>query len=440
MTPAVPRGVIVLSILAATVVGVQLARMSAYMVFPTATAWSVAPWNPFTTVHSCLTGYWAAGRQVAVTPDVWNDDLSREPATVPGAPRRVRRIGPFTYDAYEYTPTFLLLPRALAHVAPDFFTLRQLWFVLNVLVVGSAVIAIARRLVPAAGPAVLWLAPLVLVPMSVLSTFQIGNVQLACIAASLIAMLAFERARSGGSRALPLHAAGGLLLGFMTVSKLYPGMLVVYLLLRRDWVAAAWTAAIGLALALLGLADMGLAPHQAFLDHLPRLLSGESFPNLSVPSGIAANMSVPGLVRKLTLYGVPQAGFEAMRIVGWLYTVVLLVVVARLARRPVPAPFEPVVWIVILLLATLRSPALPVYGIFPVMWLIAIALAARWHDRPLRVTLLVLAALLVGVAPGQTLVPPTVQAIFSTLVQTGGAIAVTVLALRIARAGAPAAA
>jgi hypothetical protein len=115
-------------------------------------------------------------------------------------------------------------------------------------------------------------------------------------------------------------------------------------------------------------------------------------------------------------------------------------VVARLARRPVPAPFEPVVWIVILLLATLRSPALPVYGIFPVMWLIAIALAARWHDRPLRVTLLVLAALLVGVAPGQTLVPPTVQAIFSTLVQTGGAIAVTVLALRIARAGAPAAA
>jgi hypothetical protein len=69
------------------------------------------------------------------------------------------------------------------------------------------------------------------------------------------------------------------------------------------------------------------------------------------------------------------------------------------------------------------------------MWLIAITLAARWDDRPLRLALLVLAALLVGVAPGQTLVPPTVQAIFSSIVQTGGAIALAVIAMRVARAG-----
>jgi hypothetical protein len=433
MTGRVPRGVIVLSVLAATVVVVQLARMSVYMLRPQAAAWSVAPWNPFTTVHSCLAGYWAAARHVDVDPNVWNDEFRLEPARTPGGPRMVRRIGSFPYDAYEYTPTFLLLPRALAHVTPDFFALRQLWFVLNVLIVLAAVIAIARRLVPAAGLAVLWLAPLVLVPMSVLSTFQIGNVQLACIAASLLAMLAFEHARAGSPRAPLLHATGGLLLGFMTVGKLYPGMLVFYLLLRRDWLAVTWTSAIALAFVLLGLADIGVASHVAFLDHLPRLLSGESFPNLSVAPGIAANMSIPGIVRKLTLYGVPQAGFEAMRVVGWLYTAVLLVVVTRLARRPVPAPWEPVVWIVILLLATLRSPALPVYGIFPVVWLIAILLAARWHDVRLRAALLILTALLVGVAPGQTLVPPAVQALFSTLVQTGGAIAVTIAALRTAR-------
>ena len=64
----------------------------------------------------------------------------------------------------------------------------------------------------------------------------------------------------------------------------------------------------------------------------------------------------------------------------------------------------------ILLLATLRSPALPV---------------------------LVLAALLVGVAPGQALVSPMVQAIFSTVVQTGGAIAMAMLAVRIARSNPP---
>jgi hypothetical protein len=433
MTAPLPRGIIVLSVVAATVVVVQLARMSVYMARPDAPGWSVAPWNPFTTTHSCLAGYWAAARQVDTAPDVWSDELRLAPPPAPGAARPVRKIGPFPYDAYEYTPTYLLLPRALSYVAPDFFALRRLWFGLNVVVVLAAVWAISRRLVPAAGPAVVWLAPLVLAPMSVLSTFQIGNVQLACIAASLLAMLAFERARAGGPRAPLFLAGGGLLLAFMTVSKLFPGMLVFYLLLRRDWAAVAWTAGIGLALALLGLADLGLAPHQAFLQHLPRLLSGEAFPNLNVAPGIAANMSVPGLVRKLSLYGLPYATFDAMRVVGWLYTAVLLVAVVRLAQRPVPPAFEPVVWIAILLLATLRSPALPVYGIFPVVWLAAIVLAARWHDVALRVALLVLAAVLVTVAPGQTLVPPTVQAIFSTIVQTGGAIAIVVTALRVAR-------
>ena len=437
MNTTVPRGIVVLSLLATTLVVVQLARMSVYMWQPTAAAWSVAPWNSFATAHSCLSGYWAAARQIDTDPDVWSDDLRLEPAAAPGVRRVPRRIGPFTYDSYEYTPTFLLLPRALAHVTPDFFALRQLWFVINVVAVLAAVFAIARRLAPAAGPAVLWLAPLVLAPMSVLATFQAGNVQLACIAVSLLAMLAFERAHAGGSRAQLFFAAGGLLLAFMTVSKLYPGLLVCYLLLRRDWIAAAWTISIGLLLAIVGFLDMGLPAHEAFLHHLPRLLSGESFPNLYVPTGIAANMSVPGIVRKLTLYGVPNAGFGAMGLVGWIYTAAVLAVVVQLARRPLPPAFEPVAWIVILLLATLRSPALPVYGIFPVMWLVAIVLAVRWHDVPLRTTLLVLAVMLVGVAPGQTLVPPNVQAVFSTLVQTGGAIAVTVVALRTARLSGP---
>jgi len=440
MSPTLPRGLVVLSLLATTLVVVQLARMSVYMWQPTAAAWSVAPWNPFATAHSCLSGYWAAARQIDTAPDVWSDDLRLEPAATAGAPRVPRRIGPFTYDSYEYTPTFLLLPRALAHVTPEFFALRQLWFVINVLVVLATVFAIASRLAPAAGPGVLWLAPLVLAPMSVLATFQAGNVQLACIAASLLAMLAFERAHAGGSRAALFFAAGGLLLAFMTVSKLYPGLLVCYLLLRRDWIAAAWTIAIGLLLAIVGFLDMGLPAHEAFLHHLPRLLSGESFPNLYVAPGIAANMSVPGIVRKLTLYGVPNAGFAAMGIVGWIYTAAVLAVVVQLARCPLPRAFEPVAWIVILLLATLRSPALPVYGIFPVVWLIAIVLAVRWKEVPVRLALLALTALLVGVAPGQTLVPPTVQAVFSTIVQTGGAIAVTVVALRTARLSGPVAA
>ena len=45
---------------------------------------------------------------------------------------------------------------------------------------------------------------------------------------------------------------------------------------------------------------------------------------------------MPGLVFKLKLWGVPHMGFDAMRIVGWVYT---LVVVAgnRVARATRPA-------------------------------------------------------------------------------------------------------
>lgn len=68
LTARVPRGIVVLSLLAATVVIVQLARMSVYMARPAEPAWPVAPWNPFATPHSCLSGYWAAARQID-TPD-----------------------------------------------------------------------------------------------------------------------------------------------------------------------------------------------------------------------------------------------------------------------------------------------------------------------------------------------------------------------------------
>jgi hypothetical protein len=271
-------------------------------------------------------------------------------------------------------------------------------------------------------------------PLSILVTFQIGNVQLACIAGALLGMLCFDRA-AHSRRPTLLYAAGGLLLAYMTVSKLYPGMLVLYLLVRRDWRAVGWTSAWGAGLVLIGVLDLGIAAHAAFLDHLPGLLSGESFPPLRNPRGISANMSVPGLTLKLGLFGVPHMSFGAMRVAGWIYTAILIAVVVRLARRPAASAVEPIVWIVILLLATLRSPVLPVYGIFPQVWLLVIVLAARWAEPGLRIGLLTLFVLLAGVAPNQTLWPPQVHAIFSTVVQTMGAIALAVAALRLAPVG-----
>lgn len=425
----VPRGVVVLSLAAAAILVVHLARMSVYMVQPAATGWSLMPWNDFGTQHSCFTGYWAAARDVDDAPNVWGPDLNSSPGPTPGS-RVAKTIGPFAIDTYEYTPTFLIVPRALMWLIPDFVVARAVWYLLNLAVVAGAIIAVARRLAPAMGRAVVWLAPLILVPLAVLVTFQIGNVQLACIAGSMLAMLWFERARDARSATL-LYAGGGLLLGLMAVSKLYPGMLVLYLLLRRDWRAVAWTAAAGVAFVMVGLVDLGLPAHMAFLDHVPRVLSGESFPNLRNANGISANMSVPGLARKLSIYGLPWSSFEAMRVVGWIYTLVLLAVVARLARARRSTAFAPVVWLVILLLATLRSPVLPVYGIFPTVWLLTIVLAARWNRPGVRWFLLAWFVVLALVTPAWTLWPPAVHAVVTTIVLTVGSIALAVEALRL---------
>lgn len=428
-TRRVPRGVAVLALMATAILGVQLARMSVYMVDSAATGWSVMPWNEFGTLHNCFTGYWAAARDIDTAPNVWGVDFNTSPGPTPGS-RVPKRLGPFAIDQYEYTPTFLIVPRALMWLIPDFGLARAVWYILNLAIVVIAIMAIARRLEPAIGPAVVWLTPLILVPLSIVVTFQSGNVQLACIAGSMLAMLWLERARDAPS-AILLYAAGGLLLAYMTVSKLYPGMLVVYLLCRGDWRAVVWTAAAGVVFVLIGLGDLGLPAHLAFFDHLPHLLSGETFPNLRNPNGISANMSVPGLVRKLSIYGLPWSSFDAMRVVGWIYTVVVLAIVAHLARARRAMALEPIVWLVILLLATLRSPVLPVYGIFPAVWLLTIVLAARWDSPVIRWLLLAWFVPLALVTPAWTLWPPAVHAIVTAIVLTAGSIVLAAGALRL---------
>ena len=65
------------------------------------------------------------------------------------------------------------------------------------------------------------------------------------------------------------HALGGALLAFAIAGKLYPGVFVLYLLLRRDWRAVAWTAVFGVALIAVSLADVGWEPYRAFMHEMP---------------------------------------------------------------------------------------------------------------------------------------------------------------------------
>jgi hypothetical protein len=148
------------------------------------------------------------------------------------------------------------------------------------------------------------------------------------------------------------------------------------LLVRKQWSALAWTAAMGLVYLLVSLADVGVAPYVAFMKHLPGLMGGEAFPALKNPGPMAINLSIPGLIFKLKLFGVPGMGFAAAKVVGWIYTAIALWMTVLLARRARSDQDKVMVFLAVMILATLRSPFLPIaYGVFPALWLLTILAA-----------------------------------------------------------------
>jgi len=372
--PAIARTLFVVGSLLA---GAQLAWLSAFIIDPSRPSWTPGPLAPLPSVHSCVSAYWIACTNVEAVPDIYAKTLYELPQADPTARRTGRMLGRFQIDNYEYPPPFLLLPRLMGLVAPDFWSFRRLWFALNLAVVVAGAIAVARRLDGRLGTHALWLTPFVIAGPATIATFQAGNVQMAMIAITALAMWAFDRRAP---------ALGGALLAFAIAGKLYPGVFVLFLLIKRDWGAVGWTAAFGALLVAVSVVDLGWQPYRAFLHEMPGLMSGEAFSAFRNPGAIGNNGSVPGIVFKLKMWGVPHMGFEAMRIVGWVYTVVVVAGTAWLATRVRPDGREPIVWLAILVLATMRSPFMATYAFFPAMWL-AVLVAP------------------IGVRPGRAVVP-----------------------------------
>ena len=366
---SVPRSLVLLCAAGTAACLVELVLVTVFILDPNIARWEAGPLTPMRSNHSCASAYWVASEHIHTAADIYAEEIYSVPQANAAAVRAGRPIGPLIVDQFEYPPAFLVLPRVIAAATGDFWGFRRVWFAVNLIVVIAALVLVARRFDRALGTHALWLAPFVLLPPAMAVTFVMGNVQLAIIGMSMLAMLLFERAR---------HAAGGLLLAYALVSKLYPGLLVFYLLLRRDWRAVGWTGAFAMAFVGISILDFGIDPYVAFITHMPRLLSGEAFPAFRNPMAIAINESVPGLVFKLKLFGVPNMDFGAAKIVGWIYTLVVVVLTIRLARRPLAAGREPLAWLTILLLATMRSPFLPTYAPFPSLWLATLLAALSW--------------------------------------------------------------
>ncbi|HXU03285.1 MAG TPA: glycosyltransferase family 87 protein [Polyangia bacterium] len=367
-SPAPVRALVALFCVTALAALVVLGRLTVFMADDARPNFSAFPSSNWEVGHSCVSAYFVAAGAAREGRSVYRDELYTAPNDDGKGVRKPRMLGRFGIDVYEYPPPFLLFPLALHAVLPGFPAFRLLWFVLNAVGVALVMVRVARALPPPAAKRALLLAPLVWISPPTLSALQKGNVQFLIVALAMLAMLLFERRR---------FAAGGALLAFAIVSKLFPGLLLVTLIVRRQFRAVAWTAAMGALLVVLSLVVVGGRQYVGFANHLPGLLGGEAFPAFRNPSAIAINFSIPGLVFKLKVLGLDGLSFGASKIVGWIYTLVVLVVVVTVSRRPWSDEDKPALWLAILILSTLRSPFLPqAYAACPPVWLVTL-LAAR---------------------------------------------------------------
>src|SRR5262249_32186669 len=204
---ACSRGLKIVSAIATIVALVQLTRLAVFTVAPSQVGYSIVPSSTWEVSHFCGSAYFVAARAADAVPNVYDDSLYSLPGGDPTGIRKPQMIGPFAVDVYEYPPPFLLLPRALRLLTPDFMRFRMLWFGLNCGILLVVMVVVAPLLGPAAGTRALLLAPLVWAAIPTLSTLQKGNLQTTAVAASMLSMALFERRR---------WASGGVLLAFAT--------------------------------------------------------------------------------------------------------------------------------------------------------------------------------------------------------------------------------
>lgn len=334
---------------------VQTARLSAFMLDPSAHQHSMMPGDSWLVGHCCLTAYTESARLAAEgEPNVYSEEHYAG-----------RKLDSFTVDLYQYPPTFLLLPMAMRAIAGgDFLAVRAIWFSASALTLMLAIGLIAFRLEPAGRLRVIGMAPLIWCSMPVLVGLQMSNLQILVTATSALALVLFSSRSPGGAVALATSM----------VAKIFPGMLFIYLIGRRKWREVAWTTAAGIALTVLAFLVVGSASFQAFFEHhLPRLSSGEAFARpLSKEFGVARNMSPFGIPLKLGLLGISGMTMEVGRIVSLVYLAGIVGLAIWAGRRQPRSGTEAAsVWLSLVSLGTLASPFAPAnYVLVSLIWLV----------------------------------------------------------------------
>jgi Glycosyltransferase family 87 len=351
---------------------IQTGRLAAFMVHPARYSDSIRPVSIFFLRHSCLTSHFQAARlQRAGVSNLYDTSHylgpDGDPAVVEG----------FSCDLYLYPPTALLLPRVALAMSSDFLAWRTTWFFLEATFLLLALALLARWVVGAERITSLIVCLIVFAAPTTMLALQIGNLHLAVFAASIVAMIAFER---------NAYALGGAMLAWAVVSKLFPGILVLVLLMQRRWGAAAWTAAWTLFFVIASIIAIGPAPFTAFIRYqLPRLASGDAWAQVfAYPQTSLINDGVIGLAHKLELMAVTDVSHLLQGVLPPVSLAVLLAAVFVGSRVNADKRSIALVWLALLQLASLQSPFVPdVYAHFGWTCMLALMLVTQtsWSWR-----------------------------------------------------------
>lgn len=419
-------------ILALTVATCYNVRLSQFMLDAARADLSVLPNRKFFREHACLTSYTEAARFAAAGMNIY--EVERYVDIPKPGELKDRYIGPISVDIYQYPPTFLILPYPTLAASVDFFTIRRVWFFLQSAVLFAGIVLLAWWISGPAAIAALLLMPLLWLSPPTRLTLQVGNFQLTAFPIAVLAMIAFDRAR---------NSSGGLGLGFVAASKIFPGVLGLVLIGTRRWKAVAWTIGWSIALTLLAWMLVGSKPFTDFTTfQLPRIQSGEAFFWTEDPAVAPINHSVYGLVTKLRLLDLPMTDQKAGQRISSVYALLVFVLALFAGRRlhqlgATGLPSQALrmrqaqVWLGLLSLASLRSPFVPdAYGFIGTLWLLTLVAAdRRW--RSYMWIVFAVAAVTVSVILDGGLIPSPVPSwiVALTLVVQVGVIAFNVAAV-----------
>jgi len=222
---------------------------------------------------------------------------------------------------YFYPPPFLL--SVVWAIPLDLMTAFDLWFWMNEIFLLLAVLALwryLRPLGPAVGPV---LAVAVALSYGVVYGQELGQANFGVLA--LIAWALEQQERR------PWLA--GILLGTACMFKMSPALLVMWWILRKEWLAVAAACGWAVVLSVLALPLVGLDEQLRFYTEvLPQFASG-NYNGLTIKIGMFANHSVPNLLDQLWP-GSDNVLSGRARTAGSLATAALLLVMAGAFFRP----------------------------------------------------------------------------------------------------------